>query len=65
MDEIKRKGTTIVIVSHSLGKIVELCNRSIWIDDGCIRMDGDPKQVVNAYLTASGQKPLKDEEGEE
>ncbi len=65
MEEIKKKETTIVIVSHSLGKIVELCNRAIWIDDGSIRMDGDPKQVVNAYLIASGQKPLKGKEGEE
>ena len=42
MQEIKKSGTTIVIVSHSLGQIEEICARSIWIDAGRIRMDGQP-----------------------
>lgn len=63
IEEIRSKGTTIVIVSHSLGKVVELCNRAIWIDDGILRMDGNPLEVVNAYLLASGQETL-DTEGE-
>ena len=45
MQEIKKSGTTIVIVSHSLGQIEEICDRSIWIDAGRIRMDGQPKEV--------------------
>ena len=45
MQEIKKNGTTIVIVSHSLGQIEEICDRSIWIDAGRIRMDGQPKEV--------------------
>ena len=44
MQEIKKSGTTIVIVSHSLGQIEEICDRSIWIDAGRIRMDGQPKE---------------------
>ena len=39
MQEIKKSGTTIVIVSHSLGQIEEICDRSIWIDAGRIRME--------------------------
>ena len=31
--EIKAEGTTIVIVSHSLGQIEQICDRSIWIKD--------------------------------
>ena len=30
--DIKAKGTTIVIVSHSLSQIEQICERSIWID---------------------------------
>lgn len=49
--EIKAKGTTIVIVSHALGQIEEFCDRSIWICDGKIRMDGKPENVHQAYLS--------------
>lgn len=48
--EIKAKGTTIVIVSHSLGQIEQICDRSIWICDGKIRMEGVPRDVHPAYL---------------
>lgn len=48
--EIKEKGTTIIIVSHSLGQIEQICNRSIWIKNGRIEMDGTPKEVHKKYL---------------
>lgn len=48
--EIKEKGTTIVIVSHSLGQIEEICDRSIWINGGKIQMQGKPADVHKAYL---------------
>ncbi len=54
--EIKRKGTTIVIVSHSLGQIEQICDRSYWIDKGHIRKQGDPKLVHSYYLEYMGQK---------
>lgn len=48
--EIKAKGTTIVIVSHSLGQIEQICDRSIWIHRGKIRLEGKPRDVHPAYL---------------
>lgn len=48
--EIKNNGTTIVIVSHSLGQIEQICDRSIWIRDGHIAMEGKPKEVHLEYL---------------
>ncbi|MCQ2241774.1 ABC transporter ATP-binding protein [Treponema sp.] len=48
--EIKNSGTTIVIVSHSLGQIEKICDRSIWIDAGKIRMEGNPADVHREYL---------------
>lgn len=50
LKEIKRNGTTIVIVSHSLNQIEEICEESIWIKEGLIQMKGDPKEVHAAYL---------------
>lgn len=43
--QIKRSGTTIILVSHSLEQIEKICDRSIWIHDGCIKDDGIPEGV--------------------
>ncbi len=53
--EIKNKGTTIVIVSHSLGQIEQICERSIWIHDGLIQMEGSPRRVHEEYLKFMGE----------
>lgn len=52
--EIKANGTTIVIVSHSLGQIEQICERSIWIEDGKIRKEGNPRDVHPYYLDFMG-----------
>lgn len=54
--EIKKNGTTIVIVSHSLGQIEQICDRSIWIQDGKIRLEGDPRSIHSEYLEFMGNK---------
>ncbi len=54
--EIKANGTTIVIVSHSLGQIEQICDRSIWIKDGLIKAEGTPRTVHPEYLDFMGQK---------
>lgn len=48
--EIKSHGTTIVIVSHALGQIEQICDTSYWIEDGLIRESGIPKTVHDHYL---------------
>lgn len=54
--EIKARGTTIVIVSHSLGQIEQICERSIWIHEGKIRMEGIPRDVHPSYMEFMGEK---------
>ena len=39
----------LVLVSHDLGAIREICNRALWLDGGKVRMDGLPSDVVAAY----------------
>ena len=56
MQEIKANGITIVIVSHSLGQIEQICDKSIWIDQGRIRMEGRPMDVHPFYLEYMGAK---------
>jgi len=54
--EIKASGTTIVIVSHSLGQIEQICDRSIWFKDGVIEREGIPFDVHPYYLDFMGRK---------
>ncbi|MDF2611941.1 MAG: transporter ATP-binding protein [Lachnospiraceae bacterium] len=52
--EIKSKGTTIVIVSHSMSQIEQICDRCIWIKDGQLYKDDVPSEVVYQYLDYMG-----------
>ncbi len=52
--EIKNKGTTIVLVSHDLGQIENICDTSIWIEKGLIKMKGSPREVHSYYIEAMG-----------
>lgn len=54
--EIKAKGTTIVIVSHSMGQIEQICERSIWIHDGIIRAEGASREVNPQYMNYMAEK---------
>lgn len=54
LKKIKENGTTIIIVSHSLGQIEQLCSRSIWINKGKIVLDGKPSDVNTRYLEYIG-----------
>src|SRR6185503_160447 len=56
--EFKRRGKTILLVTHSLNLVERFCDDALWLDGGKVRSHGDPKRVVGAYLT-------KVEEGEE
>ena len=50
MRELAARGKILIVVSHSMGAIIEMCTRCIWVDDGRIRMDGDPVSVTQAYI---------------
>lgn len=54
--EIKKNGTTIVIVSHSMSQIEQICDRSIWLHEGLIKSEGVPRLVHPEYLNVMGQK---------
>lgn len=64
LKEIKRDGTTIVIVSHSLGQIEQICDRSIWIHEGRIKAEGPPKLIDLEYLEFMGQKMQENKQKE-
>ena len=50
LTELKEKGTTIVIFSHSIDQVKAICDRAIWIYEGHVREDGNPNEVCAHYL---------------
>lgn len=50
LQELRDSGKTIVIVTHSLNVVKELCSRVVWIYKGEVRLDGDPVFVIQEYL---------------
>jgi ABC-type polysaccharide/polyol phosphate transport system ATPase subunit len=49
--EFKRRGKTILLVTHSLGLVERFCDEALWMDGGELKGIGDPKRVVGAYIT--------------
>ena len=43
------KQHTVILVSHSLKKTLELCDCAVWLDKGKVLMVGDPQDVLDAY----------------
>lgn len=50
MKELLNGGTTLLFVSHSIDQVKRLCDHAIWIDKGVARMQGDAKEVCDAYV---------------
>ncbi len=50
MKELKKQGKTMVFVTHSLGTVKDFCNRAVWLNNGVIKMDGNPDEVIDAYI---------------
>ncbi len=48
--EFKRRGKTILLVTHSLGLVERFCDDAVWLDHGQKLAEGDPKRVIGAYL---------------
>jgi len=58
--EFKRRGKTILLVTHSLGMVERFCDEALWLDAGRIKGSGDPKRIVGAYITDVEQREEKE-----
>ena len=48
-------GITVLLVSHSVAQIRDLCNKAIWIDEGKLKMYGEVNKVCDAYVQAAAK----------
>ena len=54
--ELRSHGVTIVFVSHSMGDVKAVGNRTLWLDHGHVRELGSTDLVVAKYLAAMSEK---------
>lgn len=51
INELMAEGVTVLLVSHSINQVKKICDKCIWIDNGKIVMEGDAKEVCDAYVS--------------
>jgi lipopolysaccharide transport system ATP-binding protein len=49
MGEVASQGRTVILVSHNLGVISQLCSQAIWLERGSLRAQGDAREVLTRY----------------
>ena len=49
MLDFKKRGKSIVLVSHDSASVKELCDRAMFLKDGSIEIIGNPDDVINSY----------------
>lgn len=50
--EICARGKIVLIASHGMQSIRDMCNRCLWMDNGRVIRDGDPVEVTKAYISS-------------
>ena len=53
IDAFRKEGRTIVIVSHGMSSIMELCTTTVWLERGEVRQLGPSAEVISAYTGES------------
>ncbi|HEY2663554.1 MAG TPA: ABC transporter ATP-binding protein [Candidatus Binataceae bacterium] len=59
MREMMTRARLMVMVSHDLGSISELCTRAIWLDHGKIRQSGATAEIIAAYKRFMSGNPSR------
>lgn len=50
MNQIIESGATIIFVSHSVADVLKMCKKAIWLEKGCVRMQGEAVAVCKEYM---------------
>lgn len=49
MEELVAKARTMLLVSHALGTIKEMCTETVWLHEGKLVRRGEPDEIIDAY----------------
>lgn len=48
----RKEGRTVVLVSHSMGAVRQLCDQGVWLDHGTVRAQGSAASIATEYIDA-------------
>jgi ABC-type polysaccharide/polyol phosphate transport system ATPase subunit len=65
LNKLQADGTTIVLVSHSHSKVVQICERALWLQNGKTAMIGEAQEVVEKYIDFLEKLEIKNQEKQE
>lgn len=70
-DELKRKGVTILFVSHDISSVRQMCSRALWLEKGIVKALGEASEICDMYMDEKRKASeyvsghIKDESGTE
>lgn len=62
--QLKRRGKTILFVSHAMGQVRDLCDRALWFHHGNLMVDSTPTETIDDYLAETNQRDAERIEAE-
>jgi lipopolysaccharide transport system ATP-binding protein len=57
--DLRQRGRTIVLVTHSLGTVRDLCDQAAWLEGGTVRQLGSAREVANAYVASIDDREIQ------
>lgn len=57
--ELKGRGKTIVVVTHDNSMVEKICDRAVWINNGKVRADGSPRDIIMQYMAFLSEEENK------
>ncbi len=64
ISDLKRRGKTLLFVTHDLDSVKRWCDEAIWLNKGVVQARGEPRQIIDQYLQniESGEEQILEEE---
>ncbi len=56
--ELRKRGTTVVLVTHAMGLVESLCDQAAWLEHGKLEAIGDSRDVVREYLDSVNEREV-------
>lgn len=63
--QLQREGTAILLVSHDLDLVAQVCHRAAWLEAGALKLAGPPDEVVGRYRASLAPAPPEEKREEE
>lgn len=63
IQEMREEGTAILYVSHALDEVRRICHRVVWLEAGMVRGEGNPDEVVRAYVEDAARRRSESMQG--